>query len=210
MHRLLIVGAGGFGRELCGAARDCIGYGTDFEIAGFLDARPDALDGFAGYPPVVGSPDSYEPGPCDAFIAAIGGIAARRRCVSLMEGRGGRFMSLVHRTASVGPNVRIGEGSFVAQFATVSADASVGRHSCVFQCAVVGHDASVGDFAHVYAHCAVGGGARICDGAVLYPGAKIAPRRTVGTGAVVGLGAVAILDVKPGETVFGNPAAPVA
>ena len=37
MKRLLIVGAGGFGREMFAAAREALGYGEDFIVAGFLD-----------------------------------------------------------------------------------------------------------------------------------------------------------------------------
>ena len=47
MKHLVIVGAGGFGREMFGAAREAIGFGNEFDIKGFLDAKPTALDGFA-------------------------------------------------------------------------------------------------------------------------------------------------------------------
>ena len=48
MNRLLIVGAGGFGREMFAAAREAVGYGTTFEIKGFLDAKPTLPPGDTG------------------------------------------------------------------------------------------------------------------------------------------------------------------
>ena len=60
MKHLVIVGAGGFGREMYGAALESVGYGAAFDVKGFLDDRSDALAAFAGYPPVIGSPDGYE------------------------------------------------------------------------------------------------------------------------------------------------------
>lgn len=209
MKHLLIVGAGGFGREMFGAAREAVGYGTEFDIAGFLDARPDALAGFVGYPPVVGTPEGREIGPDDVFITALGDIAARRRCAEIIERRGGKFISIVHRTASLGPGVRVGEGSFIAHNVVLTADVSVGRHACVFHNTSIGHDTTLGDFSHVYAQCAIGGVVRIGEGAAVYPGARIVPRRTVGEGAVVGIGSVVVLNVPAHTTVFGNPAAPV-
>ncbi len=209
MKHLLIIGAGGFGREMYGAAREAVGYGTEFDVKGFLDVRADALDGFAGYPPVVGTVEGYEIGPDDVFITALGDIAARRRCAKSVERRGGRFVAVVHRTASLGPNVVVGEGSFVAHNVVLTADVRVGRHACVFHNTSIGHDTSLGDYSHVYAQCAVGGAVRIGDGAAVFPGARIVPRRTVGAGAVVGIGAVVVLNVPAGTTVFGNPAAPV-
>lgn len=208
LKHLVIVGAGGFGRELAGIAREAVGFGTAFDLKGFLDARADALAGFAGYPPVVGAPASYVPAPDDVFVTALGDVAARRRCVAALAARGAVFVPVVHRTASLGPNVVVGEGAVVAQHAVVSADAAVGRHACVFQHAVVGHDARLGDFSHVYALCALGGGVTVGEGAVVYPGATVAPRRRIGARAVVGMGAAVLLNVRDGETVFGNPARP--
>ena len=208
MENLLIVGAGGFGRELYGIACECNGFGDRFSIKGFLDDNPSALDGFTGYPPIIGSPPSYVPQTGDSFITAIGSIAARRRCAEALEQRNARFISLVHRTASLGMNVEIGTGTVIAQNAFISADARIGRHTCVFQSVVVGHDAVIGDFSHVYALCAIGGGVRIGNGAAVYPGARIVPNRSIGDNAVIGIGSVVILNVPPGKRVFGNPAAP--
>lgn len=208
MEHLIIVGAGGFGREMFGAAREAVGYGTAFDIKGFLDARAEALAGFAGYPPIVGSPEDYVPQPGDVFITALGSIAARRACASRLEARGAKFVPIIHRTAFCGPNVKVGAGSFLAPFTALTADVTVGRHCCVFHGTSIGHDTVLGDYAHVYAQCAIGGAVTIGEGAVVYPGASIVPRRTIGARAVVGLGAAVVLNVPSGVTVVGNPARP--
>lgn len=209
MKHLVIVGAGGFGREMFGAAREAVGFGVEFDIKGFLDARADALDGFAGYPPVIGDPATYVPEPDDVFVTALGGIAARRRCAETLEARGATFIPVIHRSASLGPNVVVGAGSFIAHNVTLTADVTVGRHACVFHGTSIGHDTTLGDYSHVYAQCAIGGAVRIGAGAAVYPGAQVVPRRTLGDGSVVGIGSVVLLNVAPGQTVFGNPARPV-
>ena len=107
MKELVIIGAGGFGRELFSAAREAVGFGEQFRVKGYLDANPAALDRFAGYPPILGSPEDYTPGPDDVFITALGNIASRKRCVGMIEGRGGAFISVIHRSASLGQNVTV-------------------------------------------------------------------------------------------------------
>lgn len=209
MKHLLIVGAGGFGREMFGAAREAVGFGSEFDVLGFLDARPGALDGFAGYPPVIGDPADYVPRADEVFVTALGDIAARRRCVAALEAKGARFMAVVHRSAFLGPNVSVGAGSFIAPHAVLTADISVGRHACVFHGSSVGHDTVVGDFAHVYAQCSLGGAVKVAPGARVFPGSVVVPRRTLGADSTVGAGSVVILDVPAGTTVFGNPAAPI-
>ena len=209
MKHLLIIGAGGFGREMCAAARESAGYGTDFDVRGFLDARPGALDGFCGYPPVAGSPETYEPGRDDVFITALGNIDARRRCAAAIEMRGGKFIALVHKSASLGPGVTVGAGTFIGNNAVLAADIAVGRHACIFQGTVIGHDSRIGDFGTIYSLCSLGGGVEVGEGAAVYPGARIAPRRKIGPGATVGIGSAVLLNVPAGTTVFGVPAAPL-
>ena len=209
MKHLVIIGAGGYGREMYGAALGSVGYGTEFDVRGYLDARADALDGFAGYPPVIGDPLTYVPDADDVFITALGDIASRRRCVRQVAERGGPFVSLVHRSAFLGPNVTVGDGSFIAPNVVLTADVRIGRHVAVFHNASIGHDTELEDFSHVYAQCSIGGSVRVGTGAVVYPGSVVTPRRTIGEGAVVGAGSTVILNVKPGVTVFGSPAKPV-
>jgi len=209
MKHLVIIGAGGYGREMYGAALGAVGYGTEFDVHGYLDGRSNAMDGFKGYPAVIGSPETYAPQPDDVFISALGSIESRRRCVAMIESRGGTFVSVIHRSAFLGPNVVIGEGSFVAHNVVLTADVRIGRHAAVFHGTSIGHDSVLGDFTHVYAQCSVGGSVRIEEGASVYPGSVVVPRRTIGAGAVVGAGSTVILNVRPGVSVFGSPAKPI-
>ena len=206
MKNLVILGAGGFGREMFATAREAVGYGETFTVKGFLDGNPSALDGFSGYPEIIGTPETYQIEENDVFITALGSIAARRRCAAMIEERGGRFISVIHRSASIGPNVTVGDGSLVAHNVVLTADIKVGRHSCVFHGTVIGHDTVLEDFTHVYSLVSVGGGVRIAEGASVFPGARIVPRVEIGAGATVGIGSAVVRGVPPGVTVFGVPA----
>ena len=209
MKRLVIVGAGGFGREMFAAAREAHGYGEDFFVAGFLDDNLHALDGFSGYPQILGTLADYKFGADDVFITAVGSISARRKIVAQIEERGGVFATVIHSSAVIGPNVAIGVGSFIAPNVSLTADVTIGRHTCVFHNTSIGHDTIVGDFAHIYAQCSVGGSVRIASGANVYPGAVVTPRRKIGEDAVVGALSAVFADVPPRVTVLGNPAAPL-
>ena len=206
MTNLIIIGAGGFGREMFGAAREAVGFGEQFRIKGFLDGNPAALDGFDGYPEIIGTPETYSIEPDDVFVTALGSIESRRRCAGMIESRGGAFIPIVHRSASLGPNITVGEGSFIAHNVVLTADVKVGRHSCVFHGTVIGHDTMLGDYSHVYSLASIGGGVRIGEGASVFPGAKVVPRVEIGEGATVGIGSTVVRDVAAGITVFGTPA----
>lgn len=206
MENLIIIGAGGFGREMFGAARASVGFGETFVIKGFLDGNPSALDGFSGYPSIIDSPECYRIEEGDVFITALGNIAARQRCADVVEARGGKFIPIIHRTASLGPNVEVADGSFVAHNVVLTADVKVGRHACIFHGTVIGHDTTLGDFSHVYSLVSVGGGVHIGKGVSVFPGAKVVPRVSIGDGATVGISSTVVRDVDAGITVFGSPA----
>lgn len=209
MKNLVIVGAGGFGREIASAAKTVVGYGTAFVLKGFLDANPSALDGFDGYPPVLGTPEDYAMAPDDVFFVALGNVTTRRRIVDLIAARGGRFLTLVHPMASLGDNVSVGEGSYIAHHAVLTADIVLGRNVCVFHQTVVGHDCRIGDCSHVSSQVFLGGGVRVGSEVVIHPGVKVAPFKRIGDGAVLGIGSVVIANVRERQTVFGIPAQPI-
>ena len=60
MKHLIILGAGGMGRQVSSFARSCNGYGKNFDIKGFLDDNLDAMNGFSDYPPILGTVDEYQ------------------------------------------------------------------------------------------------------------------------------------------------------
>ena len=206
MRNLVIIGAGGFGREMFAAAREAIGFGERFRIKGFVDDNPHALDGFRDYPPIIGSTESYRMESDDVFVTALGNVETRKRCAEIVESRNGKFISIIHRTASLGPNVTVGDGSFIAHNVVLTADIKVGRHACIFHGSVIGHDTTLGDYSHVYSLVSIGGGVSVGERASIFPGARVVPRVAIGDGSTVGIGSVVVRSVKSGVTVFGVPA----
>ena len=59
MKHLIIIGAGGLGRQMFAWAKECPGYNKEFDIKGFLDDNKNALNGFKGYPEVIDGVAAY-------------------------------------------------------------------------------------------------------------------------------------------------------
>ena len=77
MKQLIVIGAGGMGRTMYDMARESIGYGTEYNILGFIDDNTNALDSFANYPPIIDKIKNYQPKPNEIFICSIGGSAIK-------------------------------------------------------------------------------------------------------------------------------------
>jgi len=203
---LVIVGAGGFGREVLQLVLDLNDSAPTFEVLGFVD------DGAAAGHPVerLGAPLLGPTGRladlAAAYIVAIGTPGPRRRLDALAAAAGRSATRLVHPTATVGRDVVIGAGAIVAAGTRLTTNIVVGRHAHLNMSCTVGHDTLIGDFVTMYAGVHLGGGCVIEDGATLGTGCVIIPNVRVGRDALVGAGAVVVHDVEPGATVVA-PAA---
>jgi len=206
MKNLYIIGARGFGREVYGLAMDCESARNEFVIKGFLDDKADALDGFAGYPPIIDSVENYIPKENDVFICALGDPHWQKHYAEIMMAKGGEFISLVHPSIILRPNMKIGKGCIIHNNAAVSWDITLGNFVTCQSTCILGHDIVVEDYCHIGSFSMLGGNSRISSLTVLHPGSIILPHVNVGENCVVGAGSVVIKNVKPGTTVYGNPA----
>ena len=205
MKNLIIIGAGGMGRTVFSNALESRGYGEEFVIKGFLDDNLRALDGYEGYPPILGTIRDYQPRPDDVFVSSIGS-AARRPCMEMIIARGGEFIELIHQTARIYRNARLGKGNFIGAYSIVGNDAVIGDYNMIQSYTVIGHDARVGSWNRLDTHVTCVGGIVIEDETNIHTGAVINHGVTVGTGARIGALSFVIRKVKPGTTVCGNPA----
>lgn len=206
MKHLLIIGAGGFGREIYNMASYCMGYGVDWVVKGFLDDTEEPLGKFEGYAPVIGPIHGYVPQADDVFICAIGSVQGKRACVEHLLAQGAEFINLVHKTATFGQNVKLGRGCIIQMEARISSEISIGDYVTIQDQCMIGHDARLSSWSHLHPRVFMGGKSCLGEGSHIGYGAFIHPGKTIGSDATVAAGAYVFRNVKPGTTVIGNPA----
>lgn len=204
--RLYIVGAGGFGREVLGWLANEQTLLREYEFSGFLDDDLDALSGFEIESRVVERIKDFQPGPDDFFICGIGSVEWKKRLCQPMIDAGARFLTLVHPTALLGRNVRLGDGVVICPRVTLTCDISVGAMAMINCHSSAGHDVRIGAWSSISAHCDLTGGTVVEEEVFLGSGVRVIPAKVIGTKATVGAGSVVIRNVPPGSRVFGNPA----
>ena len=201
-ERILIVGAGGFGRELFYWALDAWPNHAS-RISGFLSEDLEKLKDHKFPIEVVGAPSTYQPRTGDYLLLGIGVPGVRRRVVEDLEARGARFLSLAHPTALISPSATLGIGSVLCPYSLLTDAARVGRFVLVNFHASIAHDACVGDFSVLSPYATLGGSSQIGNDTFLAIRASVAPSVCVGAGSKVSAHACALHHAPPQSLVHG-------
>ncbi len=210
MQKLIIVGAGGFGREVCAWARQCPDFRREWDIAGFLDDNPDALEGYDVGLPVLNAISSYKPRARDVFVCALGQPQVKRACLEPLLDKGARFIQLIHPSVLIGDRVELGEGVVLCPRVTLTSDIVIENYASFNLNSSAGHDVSVGAFSQVNSFCDLTGGVEVGREVLLGSHATVLPGTKIGDRSIVGAGSVVLRDVPDDTTVFGSPAKAVA
>lgn len=212
MKHLIIIGVGGFAREVYWHAQDSIGYGTEWDIKGFLDGDVRLED--EEYKklelPLLGDVNCYEIEADDVFFCAIGNSAARKRIVESMLGKNAEFITLIHNTALIHGNAKLGIGCLIGPRTGIGDHAILGNHVVLNSASGIGHDAQIGNYVSIMSCVDITGYCQIAEGVMFGSGARILPHGKVGAYATIGAGSVVLRKVKAGTTVFGNPAVSIS
>ena len=140
MKKLLILGAGGYGKTVLDLAQQLGRY----EKIAFLD------DGAAG-PGILGSCKEYHTFADEntQIYPAFGNNEVRMYWLRILEEEGIDIPTLIHPRAYVSPKAIIGEGSVVLPMAVVNTGVTVGSGCIINIGALIDHDSVIGDGTHL-------------------------------------------------------------
>ena len=208
MKKIYIVGAGGFGRELLWWIKDINKAKPTWEIVGFLDDDPHALDNYECDYKVVGSIKGWEPKEDEEFALALGSPSLKRKIVELLKNKGAKFATVIHPTAMLSEFAHYGEGFIMFPYSKLSANSTVGDFVTLLS-SPIGHDTLIGDYSVISGNCNIVRNVVIGNDVFLAAGVSIAQDIHIGDGAYLGIGSVILKDVQTGAVMFGNPARPM-
>lgn len=206
MRPLVILGAGGHGREILDIVETINVDHPAYEFLGFLDDTPGGPDVLAGRDLTLLGPTSDLQRIEADYVVGMGSPCARRHFDRLATSWGRHAATLVHPAATVGSDISMAPGCVVAAGARITTSVQLGRHTHLNINSTISHDCRVGRYVTISPGVHVNGWVVIEDDATLGSGAVVRDRVTVGQGTVVGAGAVVVGDLPAFVVATGVPA----
>lgn len=203
MYDIIIVGAGGFGREVYQWSLDTFDKNI-YRLKGFLALNKNELDGFDIPLKIIGHEDNYDIKESDRFILAIGNIDIKKKVAKNLKKKGAYFLELIHPTALVFPNSKIGEGVVVCPYSIISDSVVVGNFSMLNVYTYCGHDSRIGEYCILSPYSTLNGSAVLGDGVFMATHSVVAPLKFVGSGATIGANSLVLHNVPDNAKILGT------
>ena len=201
MKSIAIMGASGHCKVIAEIALD-----NGYDNIVFVDLNP-TIDMLGEYPVADEDTDlenfindKYD------FIVGIGDAKTRRKVQEKLISKGANVVTLIHPSAVIAYDAKIGTGTVVMAGAVVNPGTTVGDGVIINTCASVDHDNMIGDYAHISVGAHTAGTVAIGDNTCLGIGAVVSNNLSICSNCVIGAGAVVVKNIIKEGTYVGVPA----
>ena len=193
MKPLLIIGAGGVGREATLIVEAINRVHPTWDLLGFIDdftAVGTEYNGVSVLGPLDILTQYKEP---IYVVCAIANYTVKKKIIMKIKEfyPWVKFAKLIHPKVDLNPFMSIGEGCIIYQQVMMTVDVILGDHVIVCASTGIGHDSVIKDYCDILWNCNISGhvtleeGCFIGSGATIVQGLKIGPQTKVGAGSVV-------------------------
>ncbi|MBI3234463.1 MAG: NeuD/PglB/VioB family sugar acetyltransferase [Bacteroidetes bacterium] len=207
MKSIVIMGAGGFARELLWLIESL----GDWNILGFIRSDPNGtqeqLHGFPSYPSMqdfLSRHTSEE----TVYYAFGAGSPKVKKSMDAEAISAGLVIAppLVFPTVHIHSSIQLSNGVVICAGTTLTVDIIVGYGTMLNLHCTVGHDTVIGDFCTFSPGVHLSGNVRVDNNVVCGTNSSVIPNITLGESCVIGAGAAVVKSIPAGKIAVGIPA----
>jgi sugar O-acyltransferase (sialic acid O-acetyltransferase NeuD family) len=206
INDLVIIGAGGFGREVAWLVEDINSKHLRWNLLGFIDEdRSKKGTYFNGYS-VMGGFDDLHFDKTTYAVCAVGSPAFKKSLIDKAELAGLSFANLTHPSVLLSSNIQLGIGNIICANTILTVNISIGNHVILNLNCTVGHDVIINNYCTCAPAVNISGNVTMDEGCEIGTNASIIQSKRIGAWSIIGAGAVVTSDLPSNCTAVGVPA----
>ena len=206
MKNIIIIGAGGVGREVSLIIEKINKLKATWNLIGFIDDNINSWNRIINGYQIIGGMDLLETLPLDTYVViAIANYNVKKKIVNKINNKF-KFATIIDPKVYIHDYMSIGEGTIIYEGAIITANIQVGNHVIISPKCGIGHDSIIKDYVSLLWNVNVSGNDVIEEGVMMGSGSTVIQGKRIEKGSTVGAGAVVIDDIDSYSTVVGVPA----
>lgn len=207
MMKVVLIGAGGHGRDVLDVIDACNRIEERYEPLGFVvDPQYGTPGTIINDKPILGGFDWLERHAGEIHVTcAVGPSHHRYQLVQRAAALNCRFINLIHPSVIMTRWITLGEGVVIMAGCILTNQIQIGSHVHVNVDCTVGHNAVLQDFATLSPGVHISGNVTVGAGCFVGTGANIIEKLTLGEWSILGAGSAIVRNVPPNATVVGVP-----
>lgn len=210
MKDIVIIGAGGFGREIKTLIDDINRKESTYHFLGFYDngiAKGTMVNGY----PVLGPVEDLNHIKSSMAVAlAIGAPKTKENVFKTLTNPNLIFPALIHPSAIIGSDdINIDEGTIICAGCILTCNIDISKFVILNLMCTVGHDTVIQEYCSIMPSVNISGEVKIEKSVYIGTGVKIINQLEIGSNTIVGAGAVVSKSLPANCTAVGIPAKPI-
>lgn len=210
LKKLVIIGAGGFAREVAMLVEEINALNNEWELIGFIDEKPANHGKLINDIPVLGDFDYFYNQNSNVYaVCAVGNSRSKQSLVRKAIERGFQFTNLIHPSVKISTHVDMGIGNIICAANIITTNIIIGNHVAINPGCGIGHDVTIGDYSTILWSVNLSGNVKVGTGCEIGTKTVIIQDIDIGEWSIIGAGAVVVKDIPPYCTAVGVPAKPI-
>ena len=204
--KVVVIGAGGFGRECAEICKIQFLHSRDVALLGYLDDNKELWDTYLNGDKVLGGLDYFKNNPSKIyFVCGVGDSKKRKEITEKALNIGYKPITLIHPRTTISTGVKIGQGTVIQAGSLLAINCTLGDHVHLNYNCIIGHDAKVDNYVTFAPTAQIMGNTYIKEGSYIGGNAFIKQGITVGSNTVIGALSFVNKDIPDNIVAIGIP-----
>lgn len=210
MKDIIIIGAGGVGRETAMLIEDINGQKPEWNIIGYVDDNKDLWGKEINGYKILGGDEFLSTYNREIYaVCTISNPKIKKEILGKTKNTNICFANLIHPTTVISQSCELGKGVIIQAYCVITTNTRLGNHIQLNPQCGIGHDSCINDFSSLYWNVNISGNVVVGEGCVLGTKVTVIQGLTIGNWSIIGSASNVIRDIPAHCTAVGNPAKPI-